>query len=321
MTFKAIKSWLFDSLQRQLVVGIVLVVSITMSLFAWEVTRMQQNIILEERSAHAIALAQNVAASSSVWVAARDLSGLQEIVNGVATYPDLKHVIVLDMSGQVLAHTDLKRRSQYLTDLPAAAKMHVISDQPGLVDVAHPVMLNEHAIGWVRIGLGSDSISKRLSDIGKNATIFTLLAMLLAGLFALIAANRLTRRLYIIQDVIDQVKLGNHTARAYLTCNDESAKLARQFNAMLDTLAKRDLEIEQSSAALQRSESRLNQVMAVTGEGIWDWDVARNNVVHNARWCSILGLDAAFLEHDADTFKALILKKIDPWCCTVLRRA
>lgn len=311
--YQSALDWLFASLQRQLVLGIIVVVSIMMSLFAWQMTRMQHTLILEERAAHAMALAQTVATSSSVWVASRDLSGLQEIVDGLKNYPDLKHVIVLDLRGEVLAHTDKSRRSLYLNDLPSRPITTVISEQASMIDVAQPVMLGEHPIGWVRIGLGQDGILQRLNENGMHALLFTFLAMGLAGVFALFAAKRLTLRLRTIQQVMDEVKHNNRDARALLRGKDELAQLAHQFNGMLDTLVKRERQIQQSHTALQRSESRLNQIMSVTGEGIWDWDVENGTVVHNARWCAILGVNNDFLEHDVEVFTTFVFADDRPF--------
>lgn len=59
---------------------------------------------------------------------------------------------------------------------------------------------------------------------------------------------------------------------------------------------------------LERNENepRLRQVMAITGEGIWDWNVTSDRVSHNHRWCEILGLDDSYLHHTMQDFTALL---------------
>jgi len=66
------------------------------------------------------------------------------------------------------------------------------------------------------------------------------------------------------------------------------------------------LHCAQVEEELKASEERLQYVMAATGEGVWDWNVAANLVVHNASWCRILGLDDDCLEHSLDFFADLI---------------
>jgi len=53
---------------------------------------------------------------------------------------------------------------------------------------------------------------------------------------------------------------------------------------------------------LKEIEQRLNYALDATGEGVWDWDVVNGHVLHNERWCRILGLDEHFLEHSVEAF-------------------
>lgn len=57
---------------------------------------------------------------------------------------------------------------------------------------------------------------------------------------------------------------------------------------------------------LEDSERRLRYVLEATGEGIWDWDMGSDIVTHNRRWCEIIGLDDAFLQHPLAAFSALL---------------
>ena len=55
--------------------------------------------------------------------------------------------------------------------------------------------------------------------------------------------------------------------------------------------------------ALRRSEERLSQVLDLTGEGIWDWDLKAGLVHHNARWAELLGLPTTPLTHTPATYQ------------------
>ncbi len=57
-------------------------------------------------------------------------------------------------------------------------------------------------------------------------------------------------------------------------------------------------------AELEREEmaKRLEWVIEATSSAIWDWDIAKNIVSHNARWCEALGLDESYLEHPLSFF-------------------
>ncbi|MDH5516845.1 MAG: ATP-binding protein [Gammaproteobacteria bacterium] len=304
----SLKQWFAATLRRQLVVGIVLVVATTMLLLILDLTNRQKNIVREQQSQQAIALAQSVAVSSSVWLASRDYSGLQEIVDGLNQYPDLQHAIVMNNSGEILAHTETERRGFYLLDLPAIPQQTIIRQDHLQIDVAKPITIVGNHIGWVRIGMHEKNLSDKLNKATRDGIIYALIAVILTFLLTMLTVRRLTSRLYAIQSVADAVQSGNREIRSQLSGIDEAAQLSRQFNNMLDTLAKREQEIIDSHQAQMQSESRMNQVMDVTGEGIWDWDIVQQQVRHNISWCHILGLDETQIEHSMSYFSGLLHK-------------
>ena len=245
------------TLRRQLIIGMVLVVAIMMSLLVYDLTLRQQAAMLEQQSEIAVALAQSIASSSSVWVESHDLGGLQEIINGLQHYPDLQYAIVLNTQGQVLAHTDVTKRGLYLNDLPKNPQLKFLGLDTTIADVANPIMLGGTHIGWVRIGMGQHTMAAKLNAITRNGIYYAFAAIALSALLALLAARRLTRRLYTIQSVADAVQGGQRNIRANVSGVDEAAQLAAQFNNMLDELSAREEEILASHDALAQSESHL----------------------------------------------------------------
>lgn len=63
---------------------------------------------------------------------------------------------------------------------------------------------------------------------------------------------------------------------------------------------------KQAEIALQKSEERFRFVMEATGEGVWDWRVVSGEVVHNASFSRILGMEEHNLEHTATFIRSLI---------------
>ncbi|MCA9554522.1 MAG: PAS domain-containing protein [Myxococcales bacterium] len=55
-----------------------------------------------------------------------------------------------------------------------------------------------------------------------------------------------------------------------------------------------------AQAELTASEDRLRRVLLATDEGVWDWQVREDRVVHNPRWYEILGLEPG--QEDLQTF-------------------
>lgn len=251
MKFGRLKDMLTGTLRRQLVLGMVVVVAWMMSLFIWDTTRRQQAVVLEQQSGHAVALSRSISTAAAVWVASRDFSGLQEIVDGLARYPDLQHAIVLDTKGQVLAHNEILHRGLYLNDLPSRPELSILGQGTDVVDVAHPIVLAGNHVGWVRIGLGQQTMAADMAAISRNGVVYALIAIALAAVLATLASRRLTRRLYAIQAVADAVQAGRHELRADVRGVDEAARLARRFNDMLDSLEKHSEALGQANAALR----------------------------------------------------------------------
>jgi PAS domain S-box-containing protein len=57
---------------------------------------------------------------------------------------------------------------------------------------------------------------------------------------------------------------------------------------------------------LRESERRLNDVLAIIGEGVWDWNLRTNRVWHSRKWADIVGFEKPESEHTAAEFDAMI---------------
>jgi uncharacterized membrane protein affecting hemolysin expression len=165
----ALRRWLGGTLRRQLTIGVGLVVGLAMALFVFDMTRRQADMAIERQSEEAVALARSISVSASAWMAARDYAGLQEIIDGLAGYPDLRHALIVDARGLVLAHDQPARRGLYLADLPAGGDAQVLQRSATLVDVASPIVYGGRPVGWVRIGVGGQRLAARSPRSGATA--------------------------------------------------------------------------------------------------------------------------------------------------------
>jgi diguanylate cyclase (GGDEF)-like protein/PAS domain S-box-containing protein len=229
---------LLGTLRRQLIFGMTLTVALTMALFVWNVTDRQQTVEKNQNKKQAIALADSLATSSAIWVASRDFSGLQEIVDGISRYPNLNHAIVLGSHGQILAHTDKSKVGLYITEPLNESSGETVKATKSSIIITKSIVLANRTIGWVRISLDRKPYLDEITKIQKNALFYALVAILFVTLITSLASHYLTRRLYIIQQVADKVQMGANL-RVVMSGNDEAAQLARQFNKMLDSMTLR----------------------------------------------------------------------------------
>jgi signal transduction histidine kinase/HAMP domain-containing protein len=259
MMLGALQNLLFRSLRRQLIIGLTAFLSLFMSLFIWQLTHHQQDMLLDQQVRLTKALAQTLATSSASWIANGvvngvvngEVNGLQEIIEAQAAYPELLFAMVLDVEGVVLAHTEQNLRGQYVDQLPHAVSMTVLTNTPTLVDVVSPIFQAQKHVGWIRIGIGQQAVAVQLAQIWRNGVVYALSAILLGALLAGFISIRLTRRLYAIEAVADSVQAGESTRRVSIEGADEAARLARRFNEMLDTLVQRERELLSSRDVLR----------------------------------------------------------------------
>ncbi|OYY92295.1 MAG: hypothetical protein B7Y41_16505 [Hydrogenophilales bacterium 28-61-23] len=306
MMLGKMRTLLFGSLRRQLIIGVTVFQAVFLSLFIWHLTSRQADMLLDQQVGHAKALAQSVATASAGWVVARDVSGLQEIIQAQERYPELLFAMLLDRRGAVLAHTDAQYRGKFVTDLPTRLELTLFSQSPTLVDVISPVMLAGQHVGWVRIGVGQKGASAQLAKATRDGIFYALAAILVGALLAGLMAIRLTRRLAAIQAVADSVQAGESERRVVLEGTDEAAHLARQFNFMLDTLAQRQGEALIARDALHESEARFQRAMRGANDGLWDWDMRTDQVFYSQRWKAMLGYHEDELDPDLSTWQRLV---------------
>lgn len=252
-------------------VGVTLVLTVVLSLFGWEMMRRQLDQETQQQKEQVMALASSLAASSGVWVSARDYSGLQEIVQGVAQFPELRYAMVLDTTGLILAHLDVQRRGQYLTDLPERAMVRSLQMAGHVTDVTQPIMLGKHHTGWVRVGVANDSFDAEFSKTRRDIVFFTIFSIAIGSLLASLMARYQTRRLRHVERVARALQQERSHLRAEVSGNDEAAQLARHFNAMLD-------QIEDRERALQQSETLLRQSQQLGKIGGWEWDIEKSSL-------------------------------------------
>jgi PAS domain S-box-containing protein len=261
-----LRARLVGTLRGQLVLGVALVHAVLMAAFVWDLTRRQQDMLMQQQSGQAEALAASLSITSAEWLSARDLAGLRDLVRAQQRYPELAYAMVLGRDGQVLAHSDQARLGQYVRDLPARAEPALLARSLTLADAVNPVFLAGRHIGWVRVGWNNAAAEARLAAIARDGLLYALAAIVAGSLLAAWMGSRLMRRLAVIQGAADAVERGNPASRAALGGSDEAAMLARAFDSMLDGQAA-------SRAALADSEQRLRFALDSAAMVAWRWDI------------------------------------------------
>lgn len=306
-------AWL-GGVRGQLIVGVALVHAVMMTLFIWDLTEREQSLLLQRQTEQARTLAESLSVSSAGWLASLDVAGLQEIIDAQRGYAELEFAMILDQSGRIMAHSEHQQAGRYVHDLPLVAKPSVVSRSAALVDVFQPVKLGGRPIGWVRVGIGQRITGEQLAKITRDGLLYTLAAIVIGSLMAGWLGIRLTRKLYRIRAVTENISSGGDSQRVPPLGDDEVGELARDVNTMLDALDQRDAELVRSNREIAVSHAQQHALINAIPDLIWLKDVDGRYLFCNPRFeqffgeseANILGrTDYDFVDQAlADSFRA-----------------
>jgi diguanylate cyclase (GGDEF)-like protein/PAS domain S-box-containing protein len=267
------------SVRRQLVWGVALVHALMMSLFVYDLTLRQHDFLIGSQTDVARNLARTLSLTAISPMLASDLAGLQEMSLALGQYPGVAHVMVIQNSGKILAHTQPDKRGLYLADFDRLTdappdKAKILVQNHALVDVAMSVIANGKRLGWIRVGVSQSATAARLESITTSGLLYTGLAIIVGTLLARLIAARLTKRLTNLQNVADAVRTGKMEVRAITSGVDELGHLARAFNFMLDALALRASKERELQQALQAEKELAQVTLASIGDAVITTDAA-----------------------------------------------
>lgn len=293
------------SIQRQLILGIALVHAILMTIFVFDLVERQTNFLHQQSVEQTTSLAETLAANSTSWVLANDIIGIEEVIASQSKYPSLKYAMLLNLEGKVLGHTDKTHVGKYANDaksktlLNVKMAVHKLSETQALIDIAAPIIANNKQIGWARVGLGQDKNIAGLRIITRDGALYTLIAIVVGIIFAVLMAKGLTQGLRQLVNVSSRIRQGEHDVRVEIQRNDEIGQLGADFNQMLDSLSS-------VRAELTISEERFDLAMRGANDGLWDWDILSNEVYFSPRWKAMVGYKDEELENHFSTFEKLV---------------
>ncbi|WP_035383749.1 EAL domain-containing protein [Ferriphaselus sp. R-1] len=236
-------SFLAGSLRKQLILGMVLVIALTMTTFIYVTTLHLRAAEVVDHHEQEVTFTNMLTAASVTVLASGEITDLQVLVDALNGYPDLRQVAILDVDGQILAHTDHSRIGLHLPGFPLEAGTSAISQHPEVREITSPLIMSGQKVGWVYATLDKSHLAQKVQRILISGFLLAVLGTALGVLIAVLASRFLTRRLRIIHEVADAVKAGNHQARVYLYGEDEASQLGRQFNFMLDSIEQHDEQL------------------------------------------------------------------------------
>ena len=233
-----------------------LIFSLLVALLFWNTL---ETSLAEQYEERGIEIAARLASLCADPILFNDPFALYEIANDVLiNSEDVRYVLVMDHTGQVLAHTFASGLPYGLADVHGdladqATEIKTIDTNEGIMlDIQSPV--GEGRIGYVRLGLSENHIRSLIQEKLNAILLITLLVCVLAVIMSAVLTTGITKPLTLLAKATQEIARGNLQSRVEVRANDEIGQLTTAFNKMADSLIISSNEKDALLTALQDKE-------------------------------------------------------------------
>lgn len=208
--------------------------------------------MFERRLANDIkVLADIIGDNTNAALAFNDAATANEILSALRAKPRIKHAIVYNVQGQRFAAYERGRSKQDMLPIQATGELGIFHN--GYFSIIRDIRLNERKIGSILLTTDLDEWHESLRNY---AIVFVLLAMLTIGMTLILAIflqRVVTEPISHLAETAHRVSTDkDYATRAVKTTHDEVGTLIDGFNAMLTEIQRRDAELLEAQALLER---------------------------------------------------------------------
>ncbi|QSP93969.1 PAS domain S-box protein [Marinobacter salinisoli] len=240
------------SFRWKTILGIAFIEVVFLSLLIWQALS-----FLETSAEKAVLKRANdtVQLASSVLLDALisyDLASLKEQVEQIGS---LEGVHYAQLQGYERILVSVGAQPETLS----AQDYDVGSVDDGIFDVRSDLAVGDQVLGTLYLGFSIEELKSLAAQ--ANVRLYTIagLELVLVALCSLVLANFLTKRILDLRDASQKLQAGALGESIPVTGNDELAETMEAFNSMSRILKERERALEQSNAALQIANSRLQE--------------------------------------------------------------
>jgi len=202
----------------------------------------ERRMIVQEVERKGAILAETLAMASVNALLSHDYSTLKRFLEATAKDPGVAYAMVLDPTGLIKMHTDLREIGRYVSDEVGVRALDTdevlvqsLSGRP-VYDVAAPVMAAGRRVGVLRLGLSTQGMQAALRRSQVEVALIGLAALVLGIGGAMGLTRRISRPLRELREGARAVSRGELTWRAPITSRDEVGEVAAAFSAMTESL-------------------------------------------------------------------------------------
>ncbi|MFO1048808.1 MAG: EAL domain-containing protein [Geminicoccaceae bacterium] len=246
---------------------------------------------------------------SRLALLAGEFEQVQAFIDALDKHSRLRDVVVLDAASRVRAATAPRQISD--------GSDGGWPGQPGWI--ASEIVSGGQRLGWLQARFSDDDVLAANREAYRIGIALAAAGMLALALFGWTAGHLLTRRLSRLAAVADEVSAGDLHSRARLVGQDETARVGRAFDGMIDRIA-------DSLEQIKRDRDRLILPTESITEAFALWDGEERLVRYNRRFAEFLGNAAApidpHMRYEAfltGPFRGAVADTDEPWDARIAR--
>ena len=294
---KYISSLWNRSFKFQLIYGFGVILTVLIVSFAYINLAFQKDFFQQSGMKQILNTSLSLVQTSKVWVMANDYVGLEAVMNDVSMHDDLVFAAIINPDGKIIAHTDTSYIGKYVADakrikylqeqqsgLNDSDSIEVLVENDKYIEIIRSIREADKNIGYVNIRLDQGLRTAAIENTITKGIAFTLVSILIGISFAYYVAKSLTNSLSNLMLSVRRYSEGKRDEVANEDTVKEIAKLASEFNKLTYNLN----QIEDLNKQLTE---RLELAFISTQDGLWDWNIATNEVYFSPLWKKMLGYE------------------------------
>lgn len=259
------------SFSSKVYVLVTLLVTVIMSSAASYFLMAQNQSLKDAMTQQAKSLSVSLAEGARVGVVLEDETFIEQVASGLLGLPNLLFIDVYQRDKTLLTHMGdtehmlmLPKNQFKQTELHGFYVGQEVTDKSLNVayrDYMSPVLFdNREVAGFVRLGMSTDSITKKWQETLVTTLWVTLLMIGTACFLVYFPVKRMTRPLEQLSAGAVNIGEGDLNFEIVVDSSDEIGQLAHDFNAMADSLRQHTRVIYKKTNELQHSERKFREL-------------------------------------------------------------